>query len=151
MKNAVISPWQIIKNTKAKKEAFKPSKSNLLNFVSAQGSIPITVNSTAIQSNNKSKQSTRLEVTIFCKTKKQKVDHNTSDAQMQSNIQFNNKKHALEPLEQTDNPNPNKKFKYNNAYNTIIEPCGLRWDGDNYSCAYDALFTILFSIWTTWN
>jgi hypothetical protein len=147
MKNAVISPWQIIKNTKAKKEAFKPSKSNLLNFVAAQGSIPITVNSTAIQNNNKRKQSTRLEVTIFCKTKKQKVDHNTSDAQMQSNIQFNNKKHALEPSEQTDNPNPNKKFKSNNTYNTIIKPCGLRWDGDNYSCAYDALFTILFSIW----
>jgi hypothetical protein len=36
MRNAVISPWQIIKNTKAKSEAFKPSKSNLLNFVAAQ-------------------------------------------------------------------------------------------------------------------
>jgi len=27
-------------------------------------------------------------------------------------------------------------------------PLGLVWDGDNYSCAYDALFTILLSIWS---
>ena len=26
---------------------------------------------------------------------------------------------------------------------------GTQWDGDNYSCAYDALFTILFNIWAT--
>jgi hypothetical protein len=25
-------------------------------------------------------------------------------------------------------------------------PPGSQWDGDNYSCAYDALFTILFNI-----
>ena len=28
-------------------------------------------------------------------------------------------------------------------------PPGTRWDGNNYSCAYDALFSILFNIWTT--
>src|ERR1700734_1528823 len=28
-------------------------------------------------------------------------------------------------------------------------PSGLIWDGDNYSCAYDALFTILYDIWST--
>src|ERR1700736_6832292 len=28
-------------------------------------------------------------------------------------------------------------------------PSGLVWDGDNYSCAYDALFTILYEIWST--
>ena len=26
-------------------------------------------------------------------------------------------------------------------------PSGTQWDGDNYSCAYDALFAILFNIW----
>ena len=45
--NAAISPWQIIKNTKAKSEAFKPSKSNLLK-----------------------KQETTHEVSIFCQTNK---------------------------------------------------------------------------------
>jgi len=24
-----------------------------------------------------------------------------------------------------------------------------QWDGDNYSCAYDALFTVLYEIWST--
>jgi hypothetical protein len=28
-------------------------------------------------------------------------------------------------------------------------PAGLIWDGDNYSCAYDALLTILYEIWST--
>jgi hypothetical protein len=28
-------------------------------------------------------------------------------------------------------------------------PSGLIWDGDNYSCAYDALFTVLYEIWST--
>src|SRR6202050_5987355 len=28
-------------------------------------------------------------------------------------------------------------------------PPGTQWDGNNYSCAYDALFTILFNIWVT--
>jgi len=28
-------------------------------------------------------------------------------------------------------------------------PSGLIWDGDNYSCAYDALITILYDIWST--
>ena len=27
-------------------------------------------------------------------------------------------------------------------------PAGLIWNGDNYSCAYDALFTILYEIWS---
>ena len=27
------------------------------------------------------------------------------------------------------------------------EPSGLIWDGENYSCAYDALFTLLWNIW----
>jgi hypothetical protein len=28
-------------------------------------------------------------------------------------------------------------------------PPGTQWDGNNYSCAYNALFTILFNIWAT--
>ena len=28
-------------------------------------------------------------------------------------------------------------------------PPGTQWDGNNYSCAYDALFAILFNIWAT--
>ena len=28
-------------------------------------------------------------------------------------------------------------------------PDGLIWDGDNYSCAYDALLRILYEVWST--
>src|SRR6202044_1176356 len=34
------------------------------------------------------------------------------------------------------------------SYN-LSSPDGLIWDGDNYSCAYDALLTILYEIWST--
>ena len=29
----------------------------------------------------------------------------------------------------------------------VNEPSGIIWDGENYSCAYDALFTVLWNIW----
>src|ERR1700677_3459989 len=35
------------------------------------------------------------------------------------------------------------------ASEDFSKPSGLIWDGDNYSCAYDALFTILYDIWST--
>jgi len=38
---------------------------------------------------------------------------------------------------------------------STISPTGLNWDGDNYSCAYDSLITVLFEIWKdnlfSWN
>jgi hypothetical protein len=30
---------------------------------------------------------------------------------------------------------------------STVSPRGLVWDGDNYSCAYDSLFTVLFDVW----
>jgi len=32
-------------------------------------------------------------------------------------------------------------------HSTVDKPWGLVWDGNNYSCAYDALFTVLYDIW----
>ena len=34
-------------------------------------------------------------------------------------------------------------------FNEDDTPPDTQWDENNYSCAYDALFTILFSIWAT--
>ena len=31
----------------------------------------------------------------------------------------------------------------------ISSPAGLRWDRENYSCAYDALLVVLYDIWST--
>ena len=33
-------------------------------------------------------------------------------------------------------------------FETFDEPQGLIWDGENYSCAYDALFSILRHLWS---
>jgi hypothetical protein len=34
------------------------------------------------------------------------------------------------------------------ASEDCFSPFGLIWDGDNYSCAYDAVLTILYEIWS---
>jgi hypothetical protein len=36
------------------------------------------------------------------------------------------------------------------ASDNSSSPDGLIWDGDNYSCAYDALLTILYEVWSMW-
>jgi hypothetical protein len=40
----------------------------------------------------------------------------------------------------------NKKHKLNNSNVNNTSPVGLIWDNQNYSCAYDSLFTILYNI-----
>jgi hypothetical protein len=55
------------------------------------------------------------------------------------------KKHKL-----TDQEEPQaKKLKFMDKKNndTTDSPLGLIWDGTDYSCAYDALFVILYNIW----
>ena len=45
----------------------------------------------------------------------------------------------------------NKKIKADQIVmvtNEPSSPSGLVWDGANYSCAYDALFTVLYDIWS---
>jgi len=48
---------------------------------------------------------------------------------------------------------PKKKMKLlqNSHFDQRIvnEPRGIIWDGENYSCAYDALFSLLWNIWLT--
>ena len=61
----------------------------------------------------------------------------------------------------TDEEYPNvgnaKKLKPNSAegQSNFLGPVGTIWDSVNWSCTYDALFTILYCIWTTnphkWN
>lgn len=96
------SPWQIVqkKETKSDGVQFKSKKSDLVKFVPAKGSAPLTL--------------------------KRKLDEETM-------ITSNN----------------SKKMKMANGDSVDADsPLGLVWDSDNYSCAYDALFTILLSIWS---
>ena len=44
-------------------------------------------------------------------------------------------------------PQVSKKQKQSNEDIVYSTPKGLIWDGVDYSCAYDALFSILHNIW----
>jgi hypothetical protein len=51
-----------------------------------------------------------------------------------------------------DNDNDNNQLakKQKTAVNDLTGmagPVGLQWDSENYSCAYDSLFSILYNIW----
>ena len=50
-----------------------------------------------------------------------------------------------------DLPKKNKKLSHNSHFDQKIvnEPRDIIWDGENYSCAYDALFSLLWNIWLT--
>src|SRR5882762_2675905 len=56
-------------------------------------------------------------------------------------------------LEEAENLNAlikqRQKIQIAIATNNSSSPSGLVWDGDNYSCAYDVLFTVLYKIWST--
>jgi hypothetical protein len=51
-------------------------------------------------------------------------------------------------LSEIDN-STNKKIKLQIEKYTSGIPVGINWDGENYSCAYDSLFVILYNIWTS--
>ena len=55
---------------------------------------------------------------------------------------------AIKRKNENGSDRPNKKQKLTN-FDEDDTPPGTQWDGNNYSCAYDALFAILFNIWTT--
>jgi hypothetical protein len=46
-------------------------------------------------------------------------------------------------------PQPSKKAKTSKHASTTVSitPLGLKWDQDNYSCAYDTLLPVLFQVW----
>jgi hypothetical protein len=78
----------------------KETKSNVLNFIPAQGSV----------------------LTTTIKRKQEDTGENNSASEF------------------------NLIFKSHHEQGEIQSPLGLLWDGDNYSCAYDALLTMLHSI-----
>jgi len=59
-------------------------------------------------------------------------------------------KHAATDVDGVENPKPAMKIVRTDALSGSSDPLGLIWDCDNYSCAYDSLFTVLpvYNIWT---
>jgi len=59
---------------------------------------------------------------------------------------LNNNTSKRKNEDNSDRPRGRKKFTTSDEDDA---PPGSQWDGYNYSCAYDALFTILFNIWVS--
>ena len=95
-------------------------------FITAKGSVPLQFKTTS----TKRKQNDQSESHI---NKKLKTSHN-------SNINTSKRKN------ENTSHQPCKKIKFMTS-DEDDAPSGTQWDGDNYSCAYDALFAILFNIW----
>jgi hypothetical protein len=97
-------------------------------FITAKGSILIQFKTTSIK--HKTDNPGELHV-----IKKAKTLHNSNN---------NTRKRKNE----NNSDGPSKKQKIT-TYDEDDAPPGSQWDGNNYSCAYDALFTILFNIWVS--
>ncbi|TDL15282.1 hypothetical protein BD410DRAFT_732933, partial [Rickenella mellea] len=67
-----------------------------------------------------------------------------SESVTQENKLTTNKRKSSEINVDINNDQPYKKIKFASS----LRPLGFRWDSKNYSCSYDALFTILYNIWS---
>ena len=90
------------------------------------------------------------------KSKYQDNKTNNTFVTAQGSQSLNMRKHVMDHNNDTDSGTANKRQKLMPV--EIVQtvpipkepnPVGLIWDGPNYSCAYDALFTILCNIWTS--
>ena len=64
-------------------------------------------------------------------------------------VKSGKKRKFNEPENLSDNAKKTKAAPMVMASDNSSSPDGLIWDGDNYSCAYDALLTILYEVWST--
>jgi hypothetical protein len=64
-------------------------------------------------------------------------------------VKSEKKRKLDEPENQSESAKKTKAAPMVMASDNSSSPDGLIWDGDNYSCAYDALFTIIYEIWST--
>ncbi|TDL13420.1 hypothetical protein BD410DRAFT_735422, partial [Rickenella mellea] len=87
-------------------------------------------------------------------TKKIKLTKH-SEAASQKKNESSKKRRPVEVDDNIDHDRPYKQIKFASPVSDRteddsdirIEPIGFTWDSKNYSCSYDALFTILYNIW----
>jgi hypothetical protein len=125
-------PWQIVNqkenlNLNLKNPMIKVSNS----FTAAKGSVPL-LHKIIKPTSTKHKADDQNELHAI---KKLKTFHISSI----DGIKRKNENGSDRPI---------KKQKLTN-FDEDETPPGTQWDRNNYSCAYDALFTILFNIWAT--
>ena len=122
-------PWQIVN----RKEHLNSNLNNSIlkapnAFVTAKGSMPLQYKTTSTE--HKADNQGELHA-----IKKLKTLHKS-----------NNSTSKWKNEDKSDGPRKKQKFTTSNEDDA---PHGSQWDGDNYRCAYDALFTILFNIWVS--
>src|SRR5882762_2988488 len=109
----------------------KQSKADT-SYIPAKGSIPLYY--TNDTENNKKRKSDTAEK--IAERKKKKTHHS---------VQHNVNKRKIGKNDDV----PAKKIKLMSELHLddtfLDEPKGLIWDGENYSCAYDALFSVLWN------
>jgi hypothetical protein len=125
-------PWKIVNrkenlNSKLNSSMLKASNS----FTAAKGSMPLLYKIiTPTSAKHKADDQNELHA-----IKKLKTLHISSID-------------TIKRKNENESDRPNKKQKLTN-FDEDDTPPGTQWDGNNYSCAYDALFAILFNIWAT--
>ena len=122
-------PWQIVN----RKEHLNSNLNNSIlkapnAFVTAKGSMPLQYKTTSTEH----KADNQGELHAIKKLKTLHKSHNSTS-------KWKNE-------DKSDGPRKKQKFTTSDEDDA---PHGSQWDGDNYSCAYDALFTILFNIWVS--
>jgi hypothetical protein len=99
-------------------------------FVTAKGSMPLP-----------------YKITKLASTKSKADNHDESNAiNFLKTFHISNKDIIKRKNDkESDRPKQKQKVTTNDEDYT---PPGTQWDENNYSCAYDVLFTILFNLWS---
>jgi len=148
-----LAKWEILSDNKKKKLTHQspqstkyPCKKQKFSHESNSAKLPLfTIKRKADQSENEICKKIKL-----CESNDNQYKIHSSDIKNQKCSQDTGN------LQQSFDNNKNKNNKIssilnNAAENDVIQcnqgPLGFKWDSNNYSCAYDALFTILQHIW----
>ena len=124
--------WQIVDKKENLNSNLKSSIGEVPNsFVAAKGSMPLQ-HKILEHTGTKRKADNQAESHII---KKLKTFHNLSND-------------TAKRKNENESDRPKKKLRIT-TFDEDDAPPGSQWDAENYSCAYDALFTILFSIWVS--
>jgi hypothetical protein len=138
--DVAVSTWQMIKQ-KQQNTKHEKNQTSLLNFVPAKGTVAVAVS-------KKSKMPPKKKLS---ESSSYIPAEGTAPVAVSEPSKPSKKRKADELDTEVVFPEPQqKKSKVSENFddNTLKWPLGLIWDEENYSCAYDALFTILLSVWS---
>ena len=128
----LLKQWEIVDRNEKLNSNVKSSISNPPNsFVTAKGIMPLKYKIVE-HTSTKHKADNQCELHAI---KRLKTFHNAS-------------KDTAKQKNENESDRSNKKQKLV-TFDEDDAPSGTQWDGENYSCAYDSLFRILFSIWVS--